>query len=63
MIIKRKLFSSEIIIKRPVIKLRDEYKTGKKAEEKIEDYYEPEESSYDEEGDTLRDYLEELENN
>jgi hypothetical protein len=61
MIIKRKLFSSEIILRRPVIKLRDEYKTNnKKAEEQIEDLYEPQDDYYEE---NEEDYQEDFENN
>ena len=59
MIIKRKLFSSEVIIKRPVIKLRDGKRVNddQKAVEEIFEEPQDTEEEYDSE-----DYLEENNN-
>ena len=59
MIIKRKLFSSEVIIKRPVIKLRDGKRINddQKAVEEI--FEEPQDT---EEEYNFKDYLEENNN-
>lgn len=57
MIIKRKVFSSEVIIKRPVIRLRDGKRINEETKAK-EDYEEPQDTDeYN-----FKDYLEENNN-
>lgn len=58
MIIKRKLFSSEVIIKRPVIKLRD----GKRVNDDQKAVAEHEDPQDTEEEYDFEDYLEENNN-
>lgn len=64
MIIRRKLFSSEVVIKRPVIKLRGDKINSPEEKERIEDYNDLQDllSDYGEEG-SEEDHYNETEEN